>query len=161
MRKVSARHAGVLGTRRASCTQADFTEMVEMAKYRLTFLTGLVTGFVLGTRAGRECYDQMVKAGKAVAEHPAVQQAAGAVQAQATGLAAAAGTKISDEVRERVPQLARTTKDKVSEHVPGGRRGQDRAGHGRGQRHAGNGSGDLGDGRGFSAMSDRDRNTRD
>jgi hypothetical protein len=112
-----------------------------MAKYRISFLTGLVTGFVLGTRAGRERYDQMVKAAKTVAEHPAVQQAAAAVQAQAVGLATTAGNKISDEVRGRVPQLARTAKDKV----PG--------------RH-GNGHGDIGDGSSFTAMGQHDPNPR-
>jgi hypothetical protein len=47
----------------------------------------------------------MKKTARTVAENPTVQQAAGAVQAQASGLAAAAGTKITDGVRERVPGL--------------------------------------------------------
>jgi hypothetical protein len=112
-----------------------------MGKYRISFLTGLAAGYVLGARAGRERYDQLVKAAKAVAEHPAVQQAAGTVQAQATGLATAAGTKISGEVRDRVPALAKTAKDKVSERVPG-RHGKAHDGNG----HDGNGHGDIGDG---------------
>ncbi|MDQ2875002.1 MAG: YtxH domain-containing protein [Actinomycetota bacterium] len=124
-----------------------------MGKYRISFLTGLVTGFVLGARAGRERYDQLVKAAKTVAEHPAVQQAAGAVQAQAAGLATAAGTRISAEVRGRVPQLARTAKDKVGERVPG-RRGHDHGGPG------GNGHADIGDGSSFTTMSQNDGNTR-
>ena len=120
-----------------------------MGKYRISFLTGLVAGFVIGARAGRERYDQLVKAAKTVAEHPAVQQAAGTVQAQAAGLAAAAGTKISDEVRGRVQPLAKTAKDKVGEHVPG--RHGDHA-HGDG----GNGHGDIGDGSSFTTMSQND-----
>jgi hypothetical protein len=117
-----------------------------MGKYRISFLTGLAAGYVLGARAGRERYDQLVKAAKAITEHPAVQQAAGTVQAQATGLATAAGTKISDEVRGRVPQLAKTARDKVSEHVPG--------------RHGdnGNGHGDIGDGSGLTDLSHPDGN---
>ena len=112
-----------------------------MGKYRISFLTGLAAGYVLGARAGRERYDQLVKAAKTIAEHPAVQQAAGTVQAQAAGLATAAGTKISGEVRGRVPQLAKTARDKVSERVPG------RHGHGHdGDAHDGNGHGDIGDG---------------
>jgi hypothetical protein len=123
-----------------------------MGKYRISFLAGLVTGFVVGARAGRERYDQLVKAAKTVAEHPAVQQAAGTVQAQAAGLATAAGTKISDEVRGRVPQLAKTARDKVGEHVPGR--------HGHDQGHAGNGQADIGDGSSFTTMSQNDENTR-
>jgi hypothetical protein len=113
-----------------------------MAKYRISFLAGLAAGYVLGARAGRERYDQLVKAAKTVTEHPAVQSAAGTVQAQATGLATAAGTKISGEVRGRVPQLAKTAKDKVSERVPGR--------HGRSPE--GNGHGDLGDGSNLSTL---------
>jgi hypothetical protein len=120
-----------------------------MGKYRISFLTGLAAGFVLGARAGRERYDQLVKAAKTVAEHPAVQQAAGTVQAQAAGLAAAAGTKISEEVRGRVQPLAQTAKDKVGERVPG------RHGHGD-HAHRGNGHGDIGDGSSLTTMSQND-----
>jgi hypothetical protein len=122
-----------------------------MGKYRISFLAGLATGFVIGARAGRERYDQLVKAAKTVAEHPAVQQAAGTVQAQAAGLAATAGTKISDEVRNRVPQLAKTAKDKVGEHTPG-RRSHD-------QGTGGNGHRDIGDGSSFTTLG-QDGNTR-
>jgi hypothetical protein len=133
-----------------------------MAKYRISFLTGLVTGFVLGARAGRERYDQLVKAARSVTEHPAVQQAAGAVQAQAAGMANAAGTKISEGVRGRVPQLAKTARDKVGEHVPGHRHSEpgdgDQHGSGHeGKGHEGNGRSGK---RGFSAMSQHDGNTR-
>jgi hypothetical protein len=76
-----------------------------MGKYRFSFVAGLATGYVLGTRAGKERYEQIKKAARSFAENPTVQQAAGAVQAQATGLASTAGTKISDGVRERVPGL--------------------------------------------------------
>jgi hypothetical protein len=74
-----------------------------MGKYRFSFVVGLAAGYVLGARAGRERYEQIMKAARSFAENPTVQQAAGAVQAQATGLASTAGTKISDGVRERVP----------------------------------------------------------
>jgi hypothetical protein len=76
-----------------------------MGKYRFGFVVGLATGYVLGARAGRDRYEQIMKAARTFAENPTVQQAAGAVQAQATGLASTAGTKITDSVRERVPGL--------------------------------------------------------
>lgn len=76
-----------------------------MGKFRFSFIAGLATGYVLGARAGRERYEQIMKTARTFAENPTVQQAAGAVQAQATGLASTAGTKISDSVREKVPGL--------------------------------------------------------
>jgi hypothetical protein len=125
-----------------------------MHKYRISFLTGLAIGFVVGTRAGRERYEQLKKAARTVADNPTVQQAAGAVQAQATGLVASAGAKLSEGVRDRVPKLARSARTKVESRVPGRR---NKGGHG---HHASNGSGDVGDGRRFTAMSHHDRNTR-
>ena len=44
-------------------------------RYRATFIAGLAVGFIVGARAGRERYEQMVKLGRKVAEHPAVRQA--------------------------------------------------------------------------------------
>jgi hypothetical protein len=85
-----------------------------MSFHRLTFAAGLAAGFVAGTRAGRERYDQMVKAAKAAKESPAFQQAAGAVQAQASGLLSSAGHKVAD----RAPRLAHSAMHSVSDHVP-------------------------------------------
>jgi hypothetical protein len=143
-----------------------------MGKYRISFVAGFATGFVLGARAGRERYDQIVKAARTVAEHPAVQQAAGAVQAQASGLASAAGTRISSEVRARAPQVAsaaRAATAKVSEKVPGlpGRSGDgdedpagdsDPEGHrASGRRTGGNGHRPA-SGSSFTTLSHRDGN---
>jgi hypothetical protein len=50
---------------------------------KLLFLGGAAVGFVLGARAGREKYDQLVATGRRVWESPTVQEAAGVVQAQA------------------------------------------------------------------------------
>jgi hypothetical protein len=136
--------------------RSGFRGEVEMGKYRISFLAGFAAGFMVGARAGRERYEQIMKAARAVAEQPAVQQAAGAIQAQATSLASAAGSRISDEVKDRAPQLARSAKSataRVAERVPGLRghgadAGEnDEAGHD-GHRPAGNGS--------MPAMSRRD-----
>ena len=104
-----------------------------MHRYRITFLTGLAVGFVLGARAGRERYEQLKRLSRRVADSPAVQQAAGAAQAQAAGLAKAAKQKVTDELHDRAPKVAGaakgmagtakdkvgTAKDKVGDHVPG------------------------------------------
>lgn len=53
---------------------------------KLMFLSGLAAGFVLGSRAGREKYEEIRANAKKVWEHPTVQEAAGVAQAQATKL---------------------------------------------------------------------------
>ena len=53
---------------------------------KLMFITGLAAGFVLGSRAGREKYEEIAANAKKVWEHPTVQEAAGVAQAQATKL---------------------------------------------------------------------------
>jgi hypothetical protein len=49
---------------------------------RLSFLLGIAIGYVLGTRAGRERYEQIVAAGRRVAGSQTVQSTAGVLQAQ-------------------------------------------------------------------------------
>jgi len=53
---------------------------------KLMFVTGLAAGFVLGSRAGREKYEEIRANAKKVWEHPSVQEAAGVAQAQANKL---------------------------------------------------------------------------
>jgi hypothetical protein len=71
-------------------------------RHRLVFFAGLGAGYVLGARAGRERYEQLVKLARKAADSPAVQQAAGAVQAQAADLAKSTKSKIAGQV----PKLA-------------------------------------------------------
>ncbi|HTS96336.1 MAG TPA: hypothetical protein VMI33_06915 [Streptosporangiaceae bacterium] len=104
-----------------------------MHRYRITFLAGLAAGFVLGARAGRERYEQMKRIGRRVAESPAAQQAAGAVQAQAAGLAKTARQRVTDELHERIPKA----KGKVADHVPGLRQRNGNAQASGGHGHAG------------------------
>jgi len=53
---------------------------------KLWFLGGAAVGFVLGARAGRERYDQLVAATRRLKDHPTVQEAAGVIQEQANRL---------------------------------------------------------------------------
>ena len=53
---------------------------------KLWFIGGLAAGFVLGARAGREKYEELVLQGRKVLDHPTVQEAAGVAQAQANRL---------------------------------------------------------------------------
>ncbi len=64
-------------------------------RYRLTFLLGVGAGYVLGARAGRERYDQLMRSFRDAKEQPGVQSAAGVVAAQASGLAQKAKSAVS------------------------------------------------------------------
>jgi hypothetical protein len=87
-------------------------------RYRVTFLAGLAAGFIIGARAGRERYEQIKKLARKAADSPAVQQAAGAAQAQAAGLARSARDKVTGKIQERLPKLAETAKNKVGGKLP-------------------------------------------
>jgi hypothetical protein len=80
---------------------------------KLTFLAGLALGYVLGTRAGRERYEQLRKTARDVSQTPAVQSAARNAK-QAAGSAAGkaadaviskAGDRLPSSVTDRVPYL--------------------------------------------------------
>jgi hypothetical protein len=56
------------------------------------FLMGAAVGYVLGARAGRARYEQIVRTYRKLADHPAVQGAAGVARA-----------KVSEKVGDRLP----------------------------------------------------------
>ena len=62
---------------------------------KLWFLGGLAAGFVLGARAGREKYEEIVATARKVREHPTVQEARGVVQEQANRLMTEGKDKLS------------------------------------------------------------------
>ena len=68
-------------------------------RYRFTFLAGLAVGFVVGARAGRERYEQLKKLASKAKDSPAMQQAAGAAQAQAANLARTAKDRAAQRVQ--------------------------------------------------------------
>ncbi|MHB1431125.1 MAG: hypothetical protein ACYCVZ_03275 [Streptosporangiaceae bacterium] len=78
-----------------------------MRFYRMTFFAGLALGYVLGAQAGRERYDQMKRLARRSAESPSVQQAAGALQAQATATARSARDAATGRVRQGVAKVGR------------------------------------------------------
>ena len=78
-------------------------------RYRMAFVAGLGVGFVLGARAGRERYEQMRKMTRKAADSPAVQQAAGAIQAQAAGLVKTTKGKLAGQV----PKIADSARSKA------------------------------------------------
>jgi hypothetical protein len=90
-------------------------------RFRVTFLAGVAVGFVIGARAGRERYEQLKKLARRAADSPAVQQAAGAAQAQAAGLARSARDKVTAKVQDRLPKLADAARNKFPDRVSGAR----------------------------------------
>lgn len=61
------------------------------------FAFGAIVGYVLGTRAGRARYEQIIRTYRKFADHPAVQGAAGIAWAKA-----------SEKFGDRLPFLANT-----------------------------------------------------
>jgi len=76
---------------------------------KISFLAGLGVGYVLGTRAGRERFEQIVGKARQVWESPTVQEAAGVVQAQAT--------KAAETVQDQATKLYDQGKKAVNEKL--------------------------------------------
>ena len=80
-------------------------------RYRLTFMTGVAVGYVLGARAGRERYEQLRKAARQFVQAPAVQEAARKVKVVGGSAAGKMGDKLPDSVSERVRYLRERSDD--------------------------------------------------
>ncbi|WP_435744347.1 hypothetical protein [Nocardioides sp. SYSU DS0663] len=72
---------------------------------KLILLTGIGIGYVLGSKAGRERYEQIRERAKKVAESPTVQSAAGKATEQASAAA--------DAAKEKATEAASTVADKA------------------------------------------------
>ncbi|MCS0601379.1 YtxH domain-containing protein [Streptomyces sp. LP11] len=85
-------------------------------RYRLTFVAGLALGYVLGTRAGRERYEQLKKSAQRIAANPAVRNTAETAAQQGRVYAGKALHTVSDKVGDRVPasvaQRVRSLRDR-------------------------------------------------
>ncbi|MEV3920422.1 YtxH domain-containing protein [Actinomadura coerulea] len=79
-------------------------------KARTMFIAGAAVGYVFGTKAGRERYEQIRQLSKQVSENPNVQEAAGKIRSKGETFAGAA--------RDKAGHL----KDRVPEQVTGGRK---------------------------------------
>lgn len=95
---------------------------------KLMFLGGLAAGFVLGSRAGRQAYDELVRTAKKVKESPSVQEAAGVVQAQAAKVYEQGKATVTDKLSQtrfgdRLLHPPATTKTEPAEPVAVGTTG--------------------------------------
>ena len=69
---------------------------------KVTFFAGFATGYVLGSRAGRERYEQIRRAAKAFAGNPTVQRATSSLQQQAGDALSTARDKAAGAVSDRL-----------------------------------------------------------
>lgn len=65
---------------------------------KMMFVGGLAVGFVLGSRAGRQAYDELARSVRKVRDNPTVQEAAGVVQEQATKLYTQGKETVTDKL---------------------------------------------------------------
>jgi hypothetical protein len=86
---------------------------------KLMFITGLAAGFVLGSRAGREKYEEIRSSAKKVWEHPSVQEAAGVAQAQATKLYSESKDKLQSSKLGEKLHVSSTTGEDVTDSLAG------------------------------------------
>ncbi|MDR5701631.1 YtxH domain-containing protein [Agromyces aerolatus] len=71
-------------------------------KGKLLFVVGLGVGYVLGTRAGRERYEQIARAADRVWNQPAVQQGVGAVKEFAADKLGDVSEVVLDKAKELI-----------------------------------------------------------
>ncbi len=64
---------------------------------KLSFLAGLGAGYVLGSRAGRERYEQIRRAWSQAKDDPRLQSVAGMAQARADDVLASVKTKMGTD----------------------------------------------------------------
>jgi hypothetical protein len=69
---------------------------------KATFLAGFATGYVLGSRAGRERYEQIRRAARSIASNPAVASTTASLQHQAVDVLASAKDRAADAVSGRL-----------------------------------------------------------
>jgi len=67
-------------------------------RYKMTFAVGFAAGYTLGAKAGRERYEQISRVMRGLSENPAVQSAAGLLQAQAGTLVGNARQAVVDKL---------------------------------------------------------------
>ena len=71
---------------------------------------GLAIGYVLGTKAGRERYEQLSQSARRLAENPSMQR----LQEEVGSLFAASRSRASTTIEGKVTQVADRTADKVA-----------------------------------------------
>jgi hypothetical protein len=85
-------------------------------RYKATFVIGIVTGYVLGSHAGRQRYEQLKRMGRAVSTNPAVKNTTDRVQAQAAQLGAQARRVVQEKAGSMGHDLAGKVTGRFGNH---------------------------------------------
>jgi hypothetical protein len=72
-------------------------------KFRTTFILGAAVGYVFGTKAGRERYEQIMQASRRFSENPKVQEATETLRTKGGELAGAARERVPEQIGQRIP----------------------------------------------------------
>ncbi|MTE18930.1 YtxH domain-containing protein [Streptomyces sp. TRM43335] len=72
-------------------------------RYRLTFVAGVAVGYVFGTRAGREKYEELRAKARRLAENPAVRNACESATQNGREMAGKALGAVSERMGDRMP----------------------------------------------------------
>lgn len=89
-------------------------------RYRLTFVAGLALGYVLGTRAGRERYEQLRKSAREISQNPAVRNTVESATQQGREVAGKAFHTVSEKVGDKMPESVADRVRSLRERGPGG-----------------------------------------
>jgi len=84
---------------------------------KATFLAGLATGYVLGSRAGRARYEQIRQAARSFLDSPAVASATSALQQQAGDALTTAKDRAADRIGEKLGDRAPSWLTPHGEHA--------------------------------------------
>ena len=71
------------------------------------FVAGAAVGYVLGAKAGRERYEQIMRTYRAIADHPMVQGAAGIARAKISETTGLGKTRVETDERRARPAYPR------------------------------------------------------
>ncbi len=82
---------------------------------KVSFVIGLVIGYVLGSRAGRHRYEQIRRAARNVRDDPRVQQAAH----QAADLTVNTAQQAAEVARDKAPVVKDKLADAAAKVMPG------------------------------------------
>ncbi len=65
--------------------------------FKMTLALGFAIGYVLGSKAGRQRYEQIMRTARKLKDNPSVQGAAGMLQAQADNAVGAVKDKLGSD----------------------------------------------------------------
>lgn len=83
---------------------------------KLSFVLGFGVGYVLGSKAGRQRYEQLLRSWRQLRDNPAVQEAAGLVQARAENALGAVKSRIGSETSDPLATVGYSDRMNGSRH---------------------------------------------